>query len=1422
MTIRQCIEPDEDVDVKFQDFVREIVGVRDGGIDNGAQYWEKCFSSMSEIEGWLHHLADRQQGADVIGQSPTSEFQELIELQRASLVRQHEILAVICTYLVKLGYPAIQNLQSLLTKLKSIDKYDIILVHYIPICGSLINHLASLEGSCTLREARSLHQTLAKGKDGEGWALRSLHAAVLAWWLAEYSGRYVDNPIGSPLRGVDLEAEAEERSDLFMTSLRDGAFHFQLSICQDIKPSPWHDPARVSLVSFLLQDTTTLSSDSPQPSDFFQAIVMEQFQSFTESFISNMPDTIRRLRTEEDEQRRQLGSRFQRGPVEYELHLERFLLIVCFAYEGSPEAGHTFWSEPDGNLQGFLQWAARRQATPRVAAFCEMLRAISLGEECALAAHKFLEDSSVATGKLRRTNSLSYSLIFSELKYYSDHLNERGTSTQASTYNSVHTPANQIAEPESAMMLESYLRLLAHLCSQSTAAREFVKSYPGVNVISTLFSLASFSVESRLRASIFSALTALLTNKSKEFGDIMWNSLDTWINSVLSTTKSGALPIALPQEEEYIWLTLSEGYEESNSFVELLRSLIAASTEQLHLNDALPFPEYLGAASRKAGIDRYVDFVLGRVFASENSALRPNQQQVLRWNCLNFINTCLSTFNEDLVFFANKTNIAVDSVMETSDLSTYIRLHPFTRVMEWFFNQKVLTALFSTAHQNVGQVNDATPDSPLVASLFLSIEVMSKVIELQAVYLDIVRPLIKANGMSRNPIAHSAIASFEDAILNNINLVVDLGLYCGTGHQDLTIASLKLLEKLSTSRKLVAPLQLGHRSDRNRIITAVEKDHEADRISRALSTLMHLDIRELERGPSSPGYLTKLTVLNFLNASLRASPNRASLAHVLLGFSCHQNILTIEDDGLFARGESLFHAILQLAVFYPDGDSDSYQSWLTDLKRNCFDVCRQLWASPLSSTITLNELRANNFAFDIILKQKVVNVDSLWDGQIAYDPTFYDTEAAICFQNVLRTRCSFYDYLARELRQLSQNKMASLLSQLQNSLLGSTIMPNGDQMANASIFDLFDFMQVEVDQEEVMPEQSFLKGLPFKICRKDETGPYDISSAAQLIILRRNELKLAGHLTVAAEDVYREQAEALLGYFARWNRRQATARLKLEVLRGWVKAVIVMLESCEFDGDTRILFILQTVQLILPHLEAAYDGDIVTAVELLSLAKCALQHVDFSSFTFADTQNGDFANDKLLQLFKATYAGIYSAVTAPEMREVCYQIAYKYLRNSEGRPQLGKLIIRAVKSAGDQPLDVVCDDAYAGHGICRVAALLLLDTLVSISAKQESSYVLTKLVKYNFIAVLIEVLKTMPMELRSAKATGKLLLHSHGSVLTSVDVPFLLSYYEATLSLLLRIAQTRAGAGHILNAGLFQSITESGIFAADPDIGLGE
>jgi hypothetical protein len=80
----------------------------------------------------------------------------------------------------------------------------ITIVHFIPAFAAFIFAFGAPEGLKSLREARSWNEKIVGNKDQNPWALHYVHAGVCAWWLAEYSGWYMDTQTISPL-GVNLE-----------------------------------------------------------------------------------------------------------------------------------------------------------------------------------------------------------------------------------------------------------------------------------------------------------------------------------------------------------------------------------------------------------------------------------------------------------------------------------------------------------------------------------------------------------------------------------------------------------------------------------------------------------------------------------------------------------------------------------------------------------------------------------------------------------------------------------------------------------------------------------------------------------------------------------------------------------------------------------------------------------------------------------------------------------------------------------------------------------------------------------------------------------------------------------------------------------------------------------------------------------------
>lgn len=67
-------------------------------------------------------------------------------------------------------------------------------VHLVPAIGAYISAFGSTEGGYDLVRVRELNNKLFPPADDSTWPLPHLHAAFRAWWLAEYSGFYLDDP----------------------------------------------------------------------------------------------------------------------------------------------------------------------------------------------------------------------------------------------------------------------------------------------------------------------------------------------------------------------------------------------------------------------------------------------------------------------------------------------------------------------------------------------------------------------------------------------------------------------------------------------------------------------------------------------------------------------------------------------------------------------------------------------------------------------------------------------------------------------------------------------------------------------------------------------------------------------------------------------------------------------------------------------------------------------------------------------------------------------------------------------------------------------------------------------------------------------------------------------------------------------------
>ncbi|KAK4238936.1 nucleoporin Nup186/Nup192/Nup205 [Achaetomium macrosporum] len=1467
--MRLCLEiaADDELEPGLQDGFgavaeEKIFGVPPPGSrpdPSAKRFVPKCMEAMQSVRSMLQNMMDKAAARSMLQQASlvrAPDNQETLDFSRLSLVEQHECLAAILHAAIEKRHATVSDFQEFLKFLKRVDKYDHFLVHLFPVLAAYITVFASPEGVSDLQQARQLNRVVCKPDDDDSWALPNLRAAVRAWWIAEHSGWYLDDTTYD-LQGINLDEEDDERNKQFMEALKEGAFDFILSVAADCKAREWQDPQSLGMRQWLQRKSPPLASDAFPFSHFLQQSLMVHLEGFIDAAISNLPDILRKLRTEEDEQR-QLSQNH-----EQDLDLERFLIIISYAYEGRPDAAMSFWEDPDSNLAGFLQWASRRASTPLVSAFCEMLQCLSDNEECATAAHNFLLDEGhQGAGKMKRSQSLTWSQIFKELDYFTNKLTERASQAPTHAIQRPGKPGADLAEtePESALMLECYLRLIAKLVSESEVARQRMIMDEELHLVDTMCKLADGAIPRRLRACIFYVLKALMARKQVFENEALWKYVDGWATGTLNNHPGGPQRLSffgqLLTPQAYMEAVLDElgnNFEEANAFIQLLNSLFAPLEGPDGLNDSLTFPETLGSNVRTPGMEAYVDFVF-QVFAHKSQDLVDHAQlRALRLSCLEFALTCLSTFNEDLIILGNESNIAIDVAMPTTDLAAYVRLHPFARVMEWMFNEKVITALIRTIHQDPSSLSSASPDSPLVQSILRGTQVMIKVLDLQETYLHLVRPVIQSQpGQRRASVANAAYTAFEDGILSHLSLVVDLGKYCNLGHGELTLACLKLLEKISTSPRIISawnPETGGRLGNRNKAIVQLERNDEGRSIAASLAANLSATLDPVLMAESE-NYVIKLFILDFLYGCLRATPDQPTIAHLLLGFHCELNKLSIEPRGAFDTQKSLFHSLLTVIINLSVCDEElGMRGYLITLKYRILRILQILWKSPLSRTLVMDELRSTNFGFHMLIKELQIAPDLRWDGVEASDPEFMLCNASIAYIDYLGARAMIFEYIAQELCSVTQNRIPSIKRQIFDALNGQIKLDGDEPLTLPNIFDFFDFVNPDPNLDIPPPEFVFYKDLNLRPCTvelPDAGLQYDIHKVRETIALKRNEFR--DTLQVAPQqhlDAIEKEEGILIEYLTFTNRQKLLSASRITLLGSWANLLLVMFEANDLTGTPKMAFLLQALQAILPTFEAYSTLGPAEAFELARVAKVLLFKLDFDDDD-DDTLSGlgkekftvgNLISDKLFQLFQICLSSIGKWAGSAELRALYYGICYRYLtavvdrdtatshnRSTRSLTTARTRTLKAIQILGDRLLNVICDDAYGSDTACQTAAMTLLGALVHTSrSTDEDIPVIESLNRLNFIGVLVDSLKTILSDWLAVVHTSLPFNNNNNQKVSTLRAEQDAAadaerYLAAKLALLLQIAQTRQGAKYILQANLFRALELSGVFAADPEL----
>lgn len=1355
---------------RFGDLTSRIVEISKTQAEKHITFFQRCLDAMAGLRSSVYQNQERAQRASVLGPS-TEEFgMNSLSQQTSDLLAQHEVLGCILVALARLNRGTLDDLQALWKVLQSFEKYESTLLHHMPATFELCIRLAAYNSEQTRRTIDQINDNLFDEQYKTKWPLHYVRAAIQLVWTSSYATWvYEDAPDGDDLDGR-VERSAKLLADRFNESLTEHSFDFLLAMVADVQDPAWPDHARTGLRRWLQRQPGPTNGEMTPVSEAFRNVVAGEVEQIVDSIISNLPDDLRGLRTDE-EQHRHL-----RIPEDHQYDLERFMLTITYSYSNRPESALQFWSDSEGNLYGFLLWAAKRQLTSIASLFCEMLVSLSQSEPCATAAYKLLEeDKSQSMGRIQYSQLMSWTIIFSEITYYMKKTHGRAITLPISkSYNA--DPAREEPpeiEEEAAVMLQSYLRLIAQVVRYSPEARSMMLSSTDYNAIDSIWSFCSKSLPSRLRACAFNTLEAFLQDKSQHDHEQFWQALGVWLTEGGSVGPADArnptnsLPTSTA--EEMAFTQTGDNFEEASAFLCFLQALIAPVSPPDQLRDRLPFFDQYSPSASQKGIDQLVDFAMNRVFVKLSEELSDRtERQLLRLTCFNFISLCLQSFNDHLLLLADSYDGAIDKCLSAQSLDHYLALHPFHKVMSWLFNDQVLSVLFAASHEDAEQVSNCSSTSPTVLSLTRCLETMLLIMENQKTYMTQVRRSVEQSGIKARytPVANRTLTSFEESVLSHPELVVDLCLYCGSGHEEITLVSLRLLERLMTSVTYLTSKTPGPRQLRgvDQICELLRASGDALKIPQSLFLQLQATSGSALLEENSFPVLLRRAVLSLLDGGLDARDNRPSFTHMLLGLEDNQGILVFSDDSLNSRA-SLFREIVGIAIqtsaFDPSLGPTAEQMHICTAS---WQILRKLWRSTASSAVVLTELQIAEFWAACAANATPVNQATPWSGVVLGHPNFLILPSAECLRGFLAYRSLLFDYFSMEIRFLRSNGSLTDLDKASAALQGQCSPLTAPPFRCASILDMFDFMAMDLPLIPLQPESSTVSLRDLSACKDPQDAThrfYDLSLVRDFLELKERELQAKGLDPNSPEgNQISGELQGLEFFCLATNEAQRLQEARLSTLLNWQQLITSMLDILELTLPTKTSFIMKVLQLILPILDKlSTEGDQSEAIIVARLARAVIGHFDFRTLTSRGAGSGDIATHRLSKLFSTCIQGVYDPAAEIALRETLYTNCHLYLQGilelgEDGRLQQQEAV-KVIKGSGMRLTEAICDDANTGAAAVMMPALLLLQDIIVISQTRDLRFFMLNLAKLGYPAILIESMRTIVDEAKSIPSEGK-------------------------------------------------------------------
>ncbi|KEP47882.1 structural constituent of nuclear pore protein [Rhizoctonia solani 123E] len=1300
-----------------------------------------------------------------------------------------------------------------------------IMVYVLAAC------LAALDASSQLSSETALVGLIKSELAKPNWRIPEAKAVItIKWCLFLIEAANGDN------RTTDVYSESEIEK-LVTDSVRADAFRYLSLLLHSSRP-----------LDATSQDTLQLEYDSLPPAapvdGLFYKYLLRQVEIFLITFVTSLSPVLRRMRHADEDTTSLAASRSQAPPpTPHPSRLADFFTLIALVYsDQSPDEALKWW---DDRLYAFLRWSAEARVPTLLKPLYNMFGSLARGQSCATYAYNFFSTNG---GQRAGTGWCSWAGLFGSLDWLLSSVpDQRAVDSALGGRERQPLPV----DPEEIRSIMAFLRVLRIVARYSTAARAAILESAQYRAVAVMLDLVRSHVALELKGKLFDTLAAFCEGPELggEVAKLMWVSLERYevlpVRSTTTTTaggwkKSRGVPAELDEIEGP-----ARTYPATLSFLHLLNALV-------------PFPpDNLGSGHRVPGTGPYVKFVLDDVLVKVDAReyLDPSERWKMVDAALAFVQASLDGFD---------MGVLVGKSGGTHEAQKLVQHPGFGVLLRVLVDPTMRDVLFG-----ILSISDTHLDSYYISSLVRTLRILSRTLDIQQAFIDLLVPAARA--LSLDVDIPSVLSPADQTLLWRPESVVHIaGLVNYRLSNEVVLLAVQLTTKLSQSscfNSMETSALFPRRVSR---LLGILGDVDVSGYVQGLKIEPGEEVGE-EEGEDQ----VRDAMIDFLLVNTTTTAPSPNFAHLLLGFDVSLTTgggaMPIQDPRAIGARENCLGVVLDmLGQGIPRLDRKKKQAQESQdplfarhpvFAEKCYRLVHQLCTHSLTFGTTIRYLRTHD---DFFARQ--LSVVSM------RPPTAHDPDGAIRLadNSVVSTSCSaltaylrlrswVLDLVSLELHIMSgveqdprASRILSILFQKPASGTDHALTIFEEAMNVPApgqglmrVLELLESLAFQwTDAKSIDPVQlELFSDLNFDAClRPDPTGCYVVDAEALLTLLTQQKryLQKQGFLpTPEHHTQLKTETRYLLECCALENNRRLIAHARAAAYESWTRLCNVALTRC-FDAlpdENREMIMFDVVQALPPVILSAAEPETAillceTLLSLVAKLRDDRHHQVVLQSIVDDPVAATLPPERLNSLLAAIMDCVLQPGTTERQRGNLYSAMVHYIQlafsaeerhssrlahtSSAGavvmfgtsptskRPNLESSTLQVLNKFVDRLVPLVCRDAIDGSDVWKTIAFTFLESLVRVSRMEKPHRVLGIMARQGFLAHFVQSVAESEDQMLAVLKPDPESLNA-------------LYVYEAKMSLLIKIAQTRQGADRLQDARLLAVLAQCDFLNARPE-----